>query len=468
MKQVTASGANYMRWLPDSSGFTYAFVNRLYRLSRDDTFQAGKLGDIKPTIQEVTLNFPREIPKGLIVLRNARILTMKGDQVIEKGDIVIENDRIQAIGPSGKVAIPASARQIDASGKTIMPGIVDIHAHLRAPGDVFPEKVWPYAANLAYGVTTTRDPSIDSNRVFPYSEMVEAGEIVGPRIYSTGTAMTTNAVKIESLEDARNAVKRYKEQGADYLKQYMQPRRIQRQWIIEAAREVGINVTAEGGGFMKEDLALVIDGYTGFEHNYPYRIYKDVAELTAKAQTVYCPTLIVSYGSPFGQYYWRQRKNYHADEKLRNFTPHEELDRKSRRVIASPDEDYFFTQAAEGAKAIYRSGGNVALGSHGEQQGIGAHWELWMLQSGGLTNMETLHIATMGGAKALGLDSDLGSLEPRKVADLLVLDKNPLENIQNSESIRWVMKGGTLYDAGTLNRIWPTERKFDAFWWRTE
>ncbi|HXJ44017.1 MAG TPA: amidohydrolase family protein, partial [Bryobacteraceae bacterium] len=327
------------------------------------------------------------------------------------------------------------------------------------------DKIWPYAANLAYGVTTTRDPSIDSNRVFPYSELVETGDIVGPRIFSAGTAMTTNAVRIDNQEDARNAVKRYKEMGADYLKQYMQPRRVQRQWILKAAREAGINITAEGGGFLKEDLAMVIDGFTGFEHNYPVKLYNDVIELTARAQTVYTPTLIVSFGSPFGQYYWRQRRNYHADEKLRKFTPHEELDRKARRVIASPDEDYIHTEVAQGAAAIFHKGGQIGLGSHGEQQGIGAHWELWMLQSGGLTNHETLRVATMGGAKALGLDKDIGSLEVGKIADLMVLDKNPLDNIQNSESIRWVMKAGELFDAGSLDRMWPGPKKFDGFWW---
>src|SRR6201988_4053769 len=143
---------------------------------------------------------------------------MKGEEVIAQGDILIENNRIKVIGASGSIPAPAGAKVIDVSGKTIVPGLVDIHSHLKTERREMMNEECSYAENLAYGVTTARDPSIESNTVFAQGELVSVGDLVGPRIYSTGTAITTEAGNITSLEDAENLVKRYKIHGADSLK----------------------------------------------------------------------------------------------------------------------------------------------------------------------------------------------------------------------------------------------------------
>ena len=265
-------------------------------------------------------------------------------------------------------------------------------------------------------------------------------------------------------------MKRYKTHGADSLKEYMQPRRIQRQWLAMAAAKEGVNITAEGGGDLKTDLSMVLDGYTGVEHSLPVvPIYKDVIQLEAQAGTTYTPTLIVSYGGEFGQFYWRQRMDIHADPKVMRFTPHEQVDSVARRRVLLFDEEYIFPLIAQGAAGIFRNGGHVALGSHGEQQGIGAHWELWMLQSGGMTPVAG---AVLGDNEWSGehwaRKAGRVRSEPGKLADLLVLNSNPLDDIHNSRDLQYVVKNGVVYSADTLDEVWPKQRSFRQFFWQKD
>jgi imidazolonepropionase-like amidohydrolase len=220
-----------------------------------------------------------------------------------------------------------------------------------------------------------------------------------------------------------------------------------------------MNITAEGGADLKLDLSMVLDGYTGIEHDLPVvPIYKDVMELVAQSKTTYTPTLVVTYGGPEGEFYWRRRMNIHDDPKVMRFTSHEEVDSKARRLPMLFDEDYIFQGVAKGEAGIVSRGGNVGLGSHGEQQGIGAQWELWMLQSGGMTPWQTLWCATMSGAESIGLDKEIGSIERGKLADLVVLNANPLDNIQNTNKIQYVIENGVIYNGDTLDEVWPKER----------
>jgi imidazolonepropionase-like amidohydrolase/Tol biopolymer transport system component len=467
VKRVTTDGANYLAWADGGKTLTWTFGGHFYRVAREAVLRAEKREQWKPEDAEVHLEVPRAIPQGKLLLRGARLVTMKGEEVLERGDVLVANNRIAAVGPVGTVAMPAGTKVIDAHGKTIVPGLVDIHAHLGARHDIVTDQEWSYAANLAYGVTTTRDPSIDSNQVFAQGEMVEAGELIGPRIYSTGSPMITLFASIQNQDDADNVVRRYKRNGADSLKQYMQPRRIQRQWLGIAAAREGMNITAEGGGDLKMDLTMVLDGYTGVEHSLPIvPLYKDVIELEAQAKTTYTPTLIVAYGGPFGQIDWRQKMDIHADAKVMRFTPHEVVDQRARWRTLVLEDEFSYPLISQGATEVMRRGGNVALGSHGEQQGIGAHWELWMLQSGGMTPWQALRCATLLGAESVGLDKEVGSIEPGKLADMIVLNSNPLADIHNSRDLLYVIKNGVVYDAATLDEVWPVEKKFPPSFWR--
>ncbi len=394
---------------------------------------------------------------------------MNGGQVIEDGALVVERNRITAIGPTDDVAIPGDATVIDVAGKTIMPGLVDVHAHMWH-GDISPQQSWLYLANLAFGVTTTHDPSNNTEVVFSQSEMVQAGEMVGPRIYSTGTILygaegDFKAV-INSLDDARSHLRRMQAVGAFSVKSYNQPRRNQRQQVIKAARELKMMVYPEGGSFFYHNMSMVLDGHTGIEHSIPISpFYKDVLTLWGASDVGYTPTLVVGYGGLWGENYWYQKTNVWEHERLLTFVPRAIVDARARRRVKAPEEEFGHIDNAKAAKALLDAGGKVQLGAHGQLQGLAAHWELWMFVQGGMTPMQALRAATLDGAYYIGMDPELGSLESGKLADLVVLNSNPLENIRNSEDILYVMQNGRLYDAATMDEIGNHPRERRKLWW---
>ena len=334
-----------------------------------------------------------------------------------------------------------------------MPGLVDVHAHQGTfRYGLSPQKHWPYWASLAYGITTTHDPSSNSEMIFGNSEMIRAGEMIGPRVYSTGTILygadgDFKAV-VNSIDDARSHLRRTKAFGAFSVKSYNQPRREQRQQVMQAARELNMHVVPEGGSHFYHNMSMVLDGHHGVEHNIPVApLYNDVLSVWKETITHNTPTLIVSYGSVSGEYYWYQKTNVWEKDRLLRFTPRSIIDSRARHRTMIPDEEYEngHILVSKSLKKLTDQGVKINLGSHGQIQGIGAHWELWMLAQGDMTNEECLRAATMNGAEYIGMGDQIGSIEKGKIADLIILDKNPLENIRNTEFIKYTMINGRLF-----------------------
>jgi Tol biopolymer transport system component len=452
--------------------------SRIKALRADSTALAKKKDEkpgYKPDEIRVKVTAPRDMPKGAVVLRGGRALTMKGKEIIENADVVVKDDRIVAVGPRGQVAIPSGARIIDVTGKTVLPGFVDVHYHSQwLIPEIHPAQAWQYLTTLAYGVTTTRDPQTATTDVLSYQDRVETGGMVGPRIYSTGPGVFSGE-NVRDQDHARSILKRYSQYyDTKTLKMYMTGNRQQRQWIIIAAKELGLMPTTEGGLDFKLELTHAMDGYAGVEHALPIApIYDDVVQLFKASQTTNTPTLLVSYGGPFGENFFYATETVHDDAKLRHFSPEDAIDSRARRRGNNPGpggwfrtEEYVYPKHAEFAKRMIEGGARIGIGSHGQLQGLGYHWEMWAMASGGMTPYDVLRVATIYGAEAVGLGTDVGSLEAGKLADILVLDKNPLENIRNTNSVHFVMKNGRLYEGDTLNEVWPRQRALVAQYWQ--
>lgn len=482
VSQIAKDAGYNLHWSADGKQIHYTLGDEYFTIDLTNRFAflpgaPDSLPPLPETGQKIGLTMKTDMPEGTVIFQNARIITMEGDRVIENGVLVVENNRIAFVGTAAefsrnsKLQTPNS-KLLDCRGKTILPGFVDVHAHSgNFRYGLNPQKQWEYYANLAYGVTTMHDPSVNSEMAFSNAEMLKSGRMVGPRLYSTGTilygAEGDFKAPINSLDDARSTLRRTKAWGAFSVKSYNQPRRDQRQQVIAAARELGIVVVPEGGSFFYHNLSQVADGHTGVEHNLPVAtIYDDVLRFWSKTKAHNTPTLIVCYGGVNGEYYFYQKEDIWKKQRLLNFTPRHILDERARHRTMIPEEEYEngHILVSKQLKKMQDAGININLGSHGQLQGLGAHWELWMLAQGGMTNLQALRCATLNGAKYIGMDKEIGSLAPGKLADLIVLDKNPLDNIRNTEALRYVMVNGRLYDADTLNEIGNYDRKRDKFW----
>ncbi len=470
IKKVSKDGGTFVNWSSDGSTVSWSIGPVFKSVSITDAYKE----DFKPVESGVNLSMKvnSEKPSGLFALTGARIITMDDtESVIEGGVILIEDNRIKAIGKVGEVKIPAGVKTIDMGGKTIMPGIIDIHAHgSYASNMIVPQQNWVNYATLALGVTTVHDPSNRASSVFAASEYSMAGKVLTPRMYSTAEivygAKAGVWAPVDGLDDALAHIRRLKAQGAISVKNYNQPRREQRQQVTEAARREGLNVVVEGGSLYHMDMNMVVDGNTGIEHTLPNQaIYDDVVQLWSQTNVGYTPTLLVGYGAINGEDYWYQHSQVWKHPILSKFVPPKVLQPRSVRRQAAPDADYGQFANAAMAKQLMDKGVIVNIGAHGQREGLGSHWEIWMFEQGGMSAMDSLKTATINPAKYMGLEEDLGSLEAGKLADLVIMNENPLDNIRNTDKVSHVMLNGRLYESGTLNEVMTGSHKSKPFYW---
>ncbi len=458
--RVDASDGDYLEWSPDS---------RTLRWTRGAEFFEKDLeaildGSGEPRRTPLGLDFEVARPSGATLLRGARVITMDAeDRVLERADVLVEGERITAIGPD--LAAPEGARVLDLAGRTLMPGMLDAHGHYGSDVSalyVVEQRPFGLAANLAYGVTTMVDVYGTTQKDFWLSDMTRAGKVDGPRLFSVGDPVFVTKYRtkmhrpIESYEDALEVARFNADHGARCLKDYSNHRRSARQQLAAACRELELNLVTESYADPLMNLTQLVDGFTGIEHTMGLTpLYDDVVQLFAATEVGMTPTLIVLYDGPAGERWFHQRERLWEDAKLSNFYRRDELLRLRRPTTFHWDDDFHHPAAVAELRKLHDAGVLLQMGAHGQRMGLGAHWEVELLTHGGFTPLEALRIATINGFRHHGLDHALGSLEAGKLADLVVLSANPLDDVRNTRAIELVMRGGFLYAGSDGARVWP-------------
>lgn len=482
--QLADRTGEFLTWSANSTAVEWSHGRHVYRRALKEAFaflDGAPESLPEPVTEGLDLAFEQaaDMPSGSIAIIGGRVVTMRDadaqQEVIEDGVVLIEGHRIAAVGAREDVDIPRGAHILDAAGKTVLPGLVDAHAHGgMGSEEITPGQNWMQLSNLSFGVTTIHDPSNDTSEFFAAAELQRAGQLVAPRIYGTGTILygayaPAYRAEINSIEDARFHVQRLKDIGGISVKSYNQPRRDQRQQVIQAASETGMMVMPEGGMRFQYNMSMLIDGHTTLEHSIPIQnVYDDVRQLWSQVETAYTPTFGVAFGGLMGEEYWYDRTRVWENPRLMRFVPRSRVYPRAIRRPTAPDAEYNHISVAATSKSLRDVGVRVNIGAHGQREGLAAHWEIWSMAQGGFTPWEALRGATIDPAISLGMEQHIGSIEPGKLADLAIIEGNPLEDIRQSEFVSHTVINGRLYETSTMNQLAPDEIRREPLYFERE
>ncbi|PKG79348.1 amidohydrolase [Shewanella sp. Actino-trap-3] len=458
ISQLSTRAGESISWNSQNNQLYWTLGPDLYQADIDTQYAKAET-KVEPKITSIGFKDKADVPRGTVVFTGGKVITMENDKVIDNGVVIVKDNKIVSVG-GANTTIPKDAQVIDISGKTIMPGLFDAHAHGgQADDEIIPQQNWALYSGLSLGVTSIHDPSNDTTEIFAASEQQKSGRIVGPRIFSTGTILYGANLPgytshVDSLDDAKFHLERLKKVGAFSVKSYNQPRRDQRQQIIAAARELEMMVVPEGGSLLQHNLSMIADGHTTVEHSLPVAsIYNDIKQFWSQTEVHYTPTLVVAYGGISGENYWYDKTDVWAHPRLSMYVPHDILDARSMRRTTAPDAHYNHFNVARVANELNELGVKPNIGAHGQREGLAAHWEMWMFAQGGMSNMEVLKTATINPAITFGMDHQLGSIKVGKLADLIVIDGDPLADIRTTDKVTYTMVNGKLFNSETMDQL---------------
>lgn len=413
-----------------------------------------------------------------VAYTGARIITMKGDEVIEDGVLVLRGNKIEHIGSAIPPHMGTAIETIDVSGKTIIPGLIDVHRHIRASDlDVTDGASHALFANAAYGVTTVYDPAFYTIEAAELTEISRDDQFLGSTYYGSGHGILGDFLhagyaRIENGEDAWRHVSRMALFGSPMVKSYLRQARSERKNIVAAARELGVGVAVHEATEMSVQLGAIQDGVTSIEHPLVMNsiiFHEDVARFLRESGVVLTPTLADANKSTLGKFLFEISPRESRAACVYAGEGNSSITKSWLRSEIAPWIHWgnSVPERARGMAKSYadllKAGVRVTVGAHDLPDGIGTHRELWALVFGGATPMDALRAATHYGAYKLGLETKIGMISPGMDADFIVLNSNPLDDIRNSVDINFVVRRGNVLSWPNATR-WPIGWNVEASW----
>jgi Tol biopolymer transport system component/imidazolonepropionase-like amidohydrolase len=449
--ELTREAADSPSWSRDSREILFQSNDRLKIVSVED----GQVRDVP-----LNLTWKPRIPEGRVVIHAGRLFDGKEATLRRDVDIIVEGNRIQSIEdhrPELHVE-----RVIDASGQTVIPGLIETHGHPRKWYGETLGRIW-----LSYGITTVRSLGGMPYEALEEREAFASGVRLGPRIFLTGNKFTGSRIHfsgeraLETEAQLEMELERARILDYDLIKTYVRLPDLLQKRVVEYAHQHGIAVTSH------QLYPAVSYGTDGVEHiggrsrqGYPTKetalnhSYRDVIDLIAASGMRMTPTVGIRGGFLLKAH---RDPTLLEDPRIRRLFPSWIVESTRSRVerIREADLEVLETRMkalGETVLAISRSGGRILAGTDSPiiPYGLSLHTELEHFVDSGLSPFQALQAATLVSAEALGAGQDLGSIEAGKLADMVIIDGDPLADIRNTRQVRWVVKNGEVFDLTTL------------------
>jgi Tol biopolymer transport system component/imidazolonepropionase-like amidohydrolase len=441
-RPLTTEAAHAPSWTGDSRNILYLATDQLKMVS---------IADGRTTNVPLDLSWQPNIPSGQFVVHAGHLWNGRDDKAQTDVDVTVDGNRIKSIQPHD--ANLHTGRVVDASNQTVIPGLIEMHGHFyREYGEALGRLY------LAYGITTDRDTAGMQYRSLEIREATESGVRLGPRFYFSAPALDGTRVAFAEMYavDSRQRLDLELERGSrlgyDFFKMYVKlPETLQKR-IAEYGHQVGMPSTSH---FLYPAVTFGADGteHVGGRVSALGNLYNDQRQLLVRSGMELCPTIAV--GGGFNQLA-ADDPSLMADERLRTLSPdwaneptREAIERVRQTPPRAREQAWArLTRVGQALVVLVRAGGVVIAGTDAPNMpaGVGLHGELELYVKGGFTPVDALKTATITAAEALGAAADLGSIEPGKLADMVVVDGDPLTRIEDARKVITVIKNGQVLD----------------------